>query len=59
VARGSGMNTAIELSNSDLPFIEITVYYKNQNIRLPQVLRREHWNVICNLCRAEIRQINI
>jgi hypothetical protein len=59
VARGSGMNTAIELSNSDLPFIEITVYYNNQNIRLPQVLRREHWNVICNLCRAEIRQINI
>ncbi|WP_217595556.1 retropepsin-like aspartic protease [Cohnella sp. GbtcB17] len=32
------MNTAIELSDSDLPFIEITVYYNNQSIRLQRVL---------------------
>ncbi|MEK3724013.1 retropepsin-like aspartic protease [Paenibacillus sp. FSL H8-0034] len=32
------MNTAIQLSNSDLPFIGTTVYYNNQSIRLPQVL---------------------
>lgn len=32
------MNTAIQLSNSDLPFIEIVVYYKNQSIKLSRVL---------------------
>ncbi len=32
------MNTIIHLSNSDLPFIEITVHYNNQSIRLPRVL---------------------
>jgi predicted aspartyl protease len=32
------MNTQIHLSNSDLPFIEITVYYNNQRLRLPNVL---------------------
>ncbi|MCD9021997.1 retropepsin-like aspartic protease [Cohnella silvisoli] len=32
------MNKAIQLSNSDLPFIENTVYYNNQSIRLPKVL---------------------
>jgi predicted aspartyl protease len=38
MARSSDMNTVIHLSNSDLPFIEITVYYKLQSIRLPHVL---------------------
>ncbi|MCE5172314.1 retropepsin-like domain-containing protein [Paenibacillus profundus] len=32
------MNTAIHLSSSDLPFIKVTVYYKNQSITLPRVL---------------------
>lgn len=32
------MNSLIQLSNSNLPFIEITVYYNNQSIRLPHVL---------------------
>ncbi|TFE19250.1 retropepsin-like aspartic protease [Cohnella luojiensis] len=32
------MNTVIHLSNSDLPFIEIIVYYNNKSIRLPRVL---------------------
>jgi hypothetical protein len=32
------MNTVIHLSNNDLPFIEITVYYNSQSIRLPHVL---------------------
>ncbi|MEC0204847.1 retropepsin-like aspartic protease [Paenibacillus lautus] len=32
------MNSAIQLSNSDLPFIEIMVYYNNQRIKLPRVL---------------------
>lgn len=32
------MKSAIHLSNSDLPFTELTVYYNKQSIRLPQVL---------------------
>ncbi|MNI53766.1 hypothetical protein D3C73_1086190 [compost metagenome] len=32
------MKSLIQLSNSNLPFIEITVYYNNQSIRLPHVL---------------------
>ncbi|GIP35366.1 hypothetical protein J2TS4_45760 [Paenibacillus sp. J2TS4] len=32
------MKSAIHLSNSDLPFIELTVYYNKQSIRLPHVL---------------------
>lgn len=32
------MSTAIQLTNSDLPFIEIIVYYNHRSIRLPQVL---------------------
>ncbi|MBA9088838.1 putative aspartyl protease [Fontibacillus solani] len=32
------MKSIIQLSNSDLPFIEVTIYYKNQSIKLPHVL---------------------
>ncbi|MBD2870360.1 retropepsin-like aspartic protease [Paenibacillus arenilitoris] len=32
------MKTEIHLSNSDLPFIEITVYYNNQSLKLAHVL---------------------
>lgn len=32
------MNAGIQLLNSDLPFIEITVYYNNQSIKLSRVL---------------------
>jgi hypothetical protein len=32
------MKSAIHLSNSDLPFTEVTVYYNKQSMRLPHVL---------------------
>ncbi|TNJ63039.1 hypothetical protein FE784_27555 [Paenibacillus hemerocallicola] len=38
MVRSSDMKSAIHLSNSDLPFTELTVYYNKQSIRLPQVL---------------------